>query len=210
VTAGTEASDLSLGGKGERTRRRLLDIAIRRFAGEGYRGASVSAVAREAGLTPAAAYAYFPSKEALFAAAVDADAEALIEEASAEAERLGGDSRERRLALLATLFDALEAHPLARRVLSGGEPEVIARLLDLPTLTTLRERIAAELAADQEAGTVRRDVDPVTMSLGLETIVLSLLMGRLQAMGGVDPAETEQRGLAIIEVLDAALRPPPE
>ena len=47
------------------------------------------------------------------------------------------------------------------------------------------------------------------MALGLETIVLSLLMGRIQAMNRADPAETELRGLAVLTVLDAALRPPP-
>ena len=196
-------------GKGARTRQRLLEIAVRRFARDGFRRTSVSAVAREARLTPAAAYAYFPSKEAMFTAAVDADAGSLIEEASTAAARLGGDHRERRLALLASLFEALDDHPLARRVLSGEEPEVIGRLLQLPALVGLRERMAEELAADQVDGTVRVDVDPATMALGLETIVLSLLMGRLQAMDQADPAETELRGLATIEVLDAALRPPP-
>ena len=41
-------------GKGERTRRRLLDIAVQRFAADGFRRTSVSDIAREAGLTPAA------------------------------------------------------------------------------------------------------------------------------------------------------------
>src|SRR6266545_4993894 len=36
-------------GKGERTRQRLLDIAVRRFAADGFRRTSVSDIAREAG-----------------------------------------------------------------------------------------------------------------------------------------------------------------
>ena len=52
---------------------------MRRFAADGFRRTSVSDIAREAGLTPAAAYAYFAGKEGLFQAAVDADAGALIE-----------------------------------------------------------------------------------------------------------------------------------
>ena len=43
--------------KGERTRRRLLELAVRRFADEGYRATSVSAIARDAGITQAAVYA---------------------------------------------------------------------------------------------------------------------------------------------------------
>ncbi len=58
--------------KGDRTRQRLLEIAVQRFAADGYRRTSVSDIARDAGLTPAATYAYFRNKEALFQAAAEA------------------------------------------------------------------------------------------------------------------------------------------
>ncbi len=70
-----------LGTKGARTRAALLEHAVRRFARDGFRGTSVAEVSRDAGLTPAAAYAYFESKEALFEAAVDLDAAGLVAEA---------------------------------------------------------------------------------------------------------------------------------
>ena len=41
--------------KGDRTRRLLLEIAVRRFALDGFRRTSVSDIAREAQLSPAAA-----------------------------------------------------------------------------------------------------------------------------------------------------------
>ena len=194
--------------KGERTRRRLLDLAVARFAVDGYRRTSVSAVAREAGLTPAAAYAYFPSKEALFAAAVDADADALIHEALG---RIGGDRsvRERLVLLLAELRAALERHPLARRVLAGREPEVTGRLLDLPALTALREAVAADLEAGRATGTVRADLDPVAVALGLQTIALALLMAQLQVEAVAAPAQQNARIGAVLAVLDAALSPSP-
>src|SRR5918996_99155 len=66
--------------KGERTRLALLAAAIERFARDGYRGTSVAEIARDANLSGTAAYAYFPNKEALFLAAVDEDAAAVIEE----------------------------------------------------------------------------------------------------------------------------------
>src|SRR5690554_6750519 len=77
--------------KGERTRRRLLELAIERFGERGYRGTSVSEVARSAGLTQAAVYAYFDGKEALFDAAVDADTEAVVSAIRARLE--GVDAR---------------------------------------------------------------------------------------------------------------------
>jgi len=190
-------------GKGERTRARLLEIAVRRFAAEGYRRTSVSDVARDAELTPAAVYAYFSGKEALFEAAVDFDAAALIDEAR-RALPATALVRERLLVLIAELIDRLDAHPLARRVLAGGEPEVVRRLLDLPSLHALVVDTAELLEGAQERGEVRTDVDPTLLSWGLETIVLTLLMGHLQA--GVDPGSNRAQGA--LTVLDAALRPP--
>jgi AcrR family transcriptional regulator len=201
-------ADLAEPRKGQRTRRRLLELAVARFAVDGYRGTSLSAVAREAGLTPAAAYAYFPSKEALFAAAVDADADALIHEAL---DRVGGGRpvREGLVLLLAELRAALERHPLARRVLAGREPEVTGRLLDLPALTALRETVTADLEAGARTGAVRADVDPAAAALGLQTIALALLMAQLQVESVADPAQQDVRIGAVLAVLDAALRPPP-
>src|SRR3954449_9626586 len=95
------ATEPAPGGKGDRTRRRLLDIAIRRLAGDGFRKTSVSDIAREAGVTPATTYAYFAGKEALFEAAVDADAMALMETARS---RMSGETvRDRWLPWLGVL-----------------------------------------------------------------------------------------------------------
>jgi AcrR family transcriptional regulator len=187
--------------KGDRTRRRLLELAVRRFAADGYRRTSVSDIARDADLTPAAVYAYFANKEALFQAAVDVDADALIDEARAAI--AGKSVLESVPAVLVTLVGRIDAYPLARRVLSGQEPEVIDRLLDLPSLTAFTEEIAAALSDAQGAGEVRVDTDPAVIAIGLETIVLMLLMGTVQTRQPVD----SRRARGALAVLDAALRP---
>src|SRR6478735_805801 len=69
--------------KGERTRRRLLTLAVEHFGARGYRSTRVSEIARAAGITQATAYAYFDNKESLFLAAVDVDANALVTRAHA-------------------------------------------------------------------------------------------------------------------------------
>ena len=66
--------------RGPRTRRTILDAAIARFGREGYRSTSVADIARDASVGGTVAYAYFPSKEALFLAAVDEDAAGVIRE----------------------------------------------------------------------------------------------------------------------------------
>src|SRR3712207_7065623 len=66
--------------KGEQTRQAVLDAAIARFGRDGYRATSVADIARDAGVGGTVAYAYFPNKEALFLAALDEDAAAVIHE----------------------------------------------------------------------------------------------------------------------------------
>jgi AcrR family transcriptional regulator len=190
-------------GKGERTRRRLLDIAVQRFAADGFRRTSVSDIAREAGLTPAAAYAYFAGKDGLFHAAVDADAGALIE-AARMAGAKGASAREQLFLFVAELRARVDDHPLARRVLSGLEPEVAARLLTIPSLVALTAALADDLAEAQAAREIRADVDPAEVAVGLETIVLALLMAELQTGLTVEP----ERQAGVLAVMDAALRPP--
>ena len=190
-------------GKGERTRQRLLDIAVRRFAADGFRRTSVSDIAREAGLTPAAAYAYFAGKDGLFQAAVDADASALIEAARSAGNR-GTSVRDQLFLFVTELRERVDDYPLARRVLSGLEPEVAARLVIIPSLVALTAGLADELAEAQETGEVRGDVDPAELAVGLETFVLALLMAELQTGLTVEP----EREAGVLATMDAALRPP--
>src|ERR671910_313600 len=151
-------------GKGERTRQRLLEIAVRRF---------------------------------------DADASALIEAARSAGAR-GTSVRDQLFLFVTELRERVDDYPLARRVLSGLEPEVAARLVTIPSLVALTAGLADELAEAQEAGEVRGDVDPAQLAVGLETIVLALLMAELQTGLTVEP----ERKAGVLSTMDAALRPP--
>ena len=90
-------------------------------------------IARDAGVGGTVAYAYFPNKEALFLAAVDDDAAAVIVEGVSHIlDDLENDDW--RGSLVFTLVEAVDRHPLARRLLAGLEPEVTARVMDIPAL----------------------------------------------------------------------------
>lgn len=188
--------------KGERTRGRILDAAVQAFGTKGFRSTSVATIARDAGVSPAAVFTYWPSKEALFDAAVDRDAHAVIDELLHEL----GETADigSWLALVRDLLRALDRHPLARRVLAGHEPEVIDRVLELPAFEDLRALLASVIAAGQQAGTVRRDIDPFLGAVGVETITLALAMALLQLGEEPDPV----RELGVAEVLLSAFRPP--
>ena len=190
--------------KGEQTRQVILAAAIVRFGRDGYRATSVADIAREAGVGGTVAYTYFPNKEALFLAAIDEDAAAVIGEGltSVIGEPLMLDWRE---TLVFTLLDAVESHPLARRLLSGLEPEVTSRVLEIPALNDLRKACVERLSSEQLAGTVRSDIDPLVIGNGIVAMVLSLLMSVVQV--GKDTAATY--AAEVSAVFAAALDPLP-
>ncbi len=189
--------------KGAATRRAILDAAIARFGREGYRATSVADIARDAGVGGTVAYAYFPSKEALFLAALDEDAAAVIHEGlSTVIEKV--DFRDWRQMLILTLVEAVDRHPLARRLLAGLEPGVTDRVLEIPALNELRKACAERLRAEQLAGTVRSDIDATVIGHGFVAIILSLLMSVVQ-LGG-NAAATY--GDDVAAVFEAALNSP--
>jgi len=195
--------------KGERTRRRLLELAIEQFGRKGLRATSVTEITREAGLTQAASYAYFENKAELFREAVNTDVVDLI--ASATAPLAETPVRELLPSILVLLAAKLDEHPLAVRVLGGREPEAMAQLRDLPALTDVRSMLATRLRAAQETGEIRADVDVVKLAAGIQVVILALLttmtIGRGNAGDGADDTPPDVI-TGIIEVFDALLRPP--
>ena len=187
--------------KGERTRQAILEAAIARFGRDGFRATSVADIARDAGVGGTIAYAYFPSKEALFLAAVDDDAAAVIEEGRVV---VSLDADDWRGALMPTLIAAVARHPLARRLLAVLEPEVTDRVLEIPALAELRKTIAERLRDEQMAGTVRSDIDPTAVANGFVAITLSLLMAVVQV--GADTVAPYAADISA--VLQAAVDPP--
>lgn len=186
--------------KGAQTRQALLDAAVVRFGRDGYRTTSVADIARDAGLGGTVAYAYFPNKEALFLAAIDQDAAAVIEQGLSSVMQ-DPTVRDWRQTLIFTLLGALDGHPLARRLLSGLEPEVTDRVLEIPALAELRKACIERIRHEQATGTVRPDIDAVAVGNGVVAIMLSLLMSILQI--GTDTALTYANDVA--SVFEAAL-----
>jgi AcrR family transcriptional regulator len=190
--------------KGEQTRQGILTAAIYRFGRDGYRATSVADIARDAGVGGTVAYAYFPNKEALFLAAIDEDAAAVIQEGLFS---VVGDPHPQisdwRQTLVYTLAGAVNGHPLARRVLAGLEPEVTERVLEIPALAELRKACIERIRSEQAAGSVRPDIDPVAVGNGVVSIVLSLLMSVVQV--GANAAVAY--GADVASVFEAALTP---
>jgi AcrR family transcriptional regulator len=188
--------------KGELTRQAILDAAIHRFGRDGYRATSVADIARDAGVSGTAAYAYFPNKENLFLAACDEDAAAVIHEGlDTVTTHTIDDWRE---VLIFTLVGAVQHHPLARRLLAGQEPDVTDRVLELPALADLRKVVTERIRTEQLDGTVRPDIDPDQIGNGIVAIMLSVLMSVTQ----LGPSTLVAYRDDVVAFFEAALRPP--
>ena len=199
---GRERADAGTATKGERTRQRILEMAIDCFGRRGYRATSVSEIARAAKLTQAASYAYFDNKEALFRAAVDADASDLIDEVSALAQ--GTPASELIPSVIIHAIVALDHHPLTHRLLAGQEPDEVPRLAELPALRRFGDLLAEELIRAADRGEVRQDLRPELLSAGLESLILGLLFSAVQTRG----TASERHQVGVVEAFDLMLRPP--
>lgn len=199
------AADQGSSSKGAQTRQNILAAAIARFGRDGFRSTSVADIARDAGVGGTVAYAYFPNKEALFLAAVDEDAAGVVGEGLATVLEVS-DIRRWHETLIFTLVDAVERHPLARRLLAGLEPDVTARVLEIPAVNELRNECTQRLRTGQVVGAVRPDIDPVLVGNGVVALMLSVLMSVTQL--GRQTAMTYSRDVAA--VFEAALLAPAE
>lgn len=211
MTVGQEQAAGRSQSKGEQTRAAILRAAIERFGRDGYRATSVAEIARDAGVGGTVAYAYFPGKEALFLAAVDEDAAAVVRDGlsalvAEDGSLAAGAARidDWRQTLIFALLQAVERRPLARRLLGGLEPEITSRVLEIPALAELRKACAERLRAEQLSGRVRNDIDPVVIANGIVAITLSLLMSLVQI--GTDAASVY--GPDVAAVFEAAIDRP--
>lgn len=129
-------------------RRQLLERAVELFAEHGYDELSMAAFARAAGISKPLLYHYFPSKQALFQAALTA---AVEEHLARTAPEPGRSPREQLEAGLDAYLGWIEEHPAAyeKLIRSAGIPEV-RELIDRVREETM-ERVVDGLGDDRPA-----------------------------------------------------------
>lgn len=152
--------------EGPDTAERILIAAVEAAAIHGISRLSVSDVAARAGVSRPTLYKYFPSKDALVAAAVAREAAAMVRSVSAAA--LAHDDPRQALeqGILAALRIARD-HPLLDRVIRT-EPETLVPLLVAdggPVLALVRSAVEGILVSRMETSdpvATRRFADLVT------------------------------------------------
>lgn len=190
--------------KGERTRRLLVEAAVRQFGENGYRQTSIASVARAVRLTPAAVYPYFTTKHELFLAAADHAVAVWI----GAADEAAAASATPWLTRLLHLLDHVDQHRLLWRVISEETPELVNESLQLPSASALVADLSADLRAAQRDGLVRADLDADLAANGLETLFLGLLLLRVRA--GLEGYRDRLAGLGtlLLGTLNPGATPP--
>jgi TetR/AcrR family fatty acid metabolism transcriptional regulator len=191
-------------------RARILEAAIHVFARHGYHGARVSDIAREAGIAYGLVYHYFRNKEEILASVFEERWSAFVR--VVEAIAAGSKSSHEKLEAVASIIlNAFRVRPDWVKVLVL-EIQRSSRFADperIRAVGRLFEQVARIVRAGQEAGELRRDVDPQVacfVFLGaLDLAITSLVLGLTRIDGG-DAQEIEYHARAARAVVDVFLR----
>lgn len=175
-------------------REQIVHVATEHFGQEGYERTSMSRIARDAGVTRALVYHYFPGKEALLEAVLRREADALLMATAPDASLSAGANLERALGSYLDHFTASRGelrelytpHPMTPPVVweiaSTNHEIQVARLLDVlgqPETPRLRIALGAWLALVEEAA--RESVDAAVS----RDEIIRLCLDALQAATGI-------------------------
>lgn len=196
---------------GERRRTTIVEEAIRQFGRDGYKGASLEHIAQAVGVRKQTLLYYFPTKDALLEACLNAAGERLATDIGAA------------LADKDTYWDRAEAviHAVFRLAADWPEfpmfvreagrlgPEAFDRFAAV--IDPLRERAVGFLQAGMDTGEIRKQ-DPAMLLFTLYTAVVGALTEAsvLNAVVGGDEsrASLKRREIETLAFVRAALRPP--
>jgi AcrR family transcriptional regulator len=158
-------------------RDQILREAMACFASAGFRGTTTRELAARVGITEAALYRYFPSKEALYGAIIDRKIAApeLVE--GVEAAAAAGDDRAVLEGLARTLLARSQADPDFVRILlfTALEGHALSEPFFAARVRGLREFLAGYLARRVEEGAFR-SLDPVLAARAFLGMVFDHLM----------------------------------
>jgi AcrR family transcriptional regulator len=167
----------------------ILDAARRVFQSEGLDGASIRAIAAEAGYTAAALYFHFPSKEAIYAEVLKESLERLRDAVDDAVGRAGTPARRLRAAAM-TFFTFYADNPrdldLGFYLFRGGmKPQGLGRERDDMLNGALASALSAISVAAEDLGATRDEANLLMVDTFGHAAGLLLLghTGRMRLFG---------------------------
>lgn len=192
-------------------RREILDAALRLFAERGFASVTNAEIAKEVGITAAAIYYYFPSKEELFRAAVREHVGRFIPrvaDVTQEGISLAHWSEERFRSLYRSAVAFLseeKTQMLLRIVLAEGPRRPEIRQIWADQITAILKQLAPYLEAAARAGRIR-PMDPRLVLLLLQgPILLTIIARDLLQVPGLQELSDEAIVQAVLDTTLAGL-----
>jgi AcrR family transcriptional regulator len=193
------------------TKQRLLDASRKLFADNGFAGASVRAITRQAGANLGAITYHFGSKEGLYAAVLEQLFAILADRVSAAAAR-AAPARERLEEIVHAFFAFFAEYPEAPRLVlrhlasASAPPEAAAR-----QFRRMPEAIMSVVRQGQAHGELRA-VEPLlaTFTLASQAVWFAVVRSTIAAMTGL-PLDRPEMAAAmerhIVDVMGRVLEP---
>src|SRR5919201_1787743 len=154
--------------RGPERRAQLLAVARRLFGRSGFHGVSMDEVAREAGVTKPILYDHFHSKEELYIALLDADAQALEDRVRAALAAPTGNRQRIRQSFQA-YFDFVDEHAAGFRLFMqesmAGDGDELFRSKVQEVRDRILEEVPALIVRESQGGIPREDADTVALAL---------------------------------------------
>lgn len=183
--------------QGDRTKDLLIRATTTLVAQVGYHQATTRAIAKHAGVAEGTLYRHFPDKRSLFSAAVLAGHQPVLDWMADLPGRAGTAS------VVDTLTDCLaqlwqlRASVLPLELALAADPDAggpgpaentgsVASLVGPPLL------LARYLAAEQQLGRVRRELDPAHLAVVLLATLFGLAMNPAARSGTTEPDDAER------------------
>jgi AcrR family transcriptional regulator len=195
--------------RGEATRARLIEATRSVVREVGYAHASTRAIAQAAGVAEGTIYRHFPDKAALFFATVLAANVPLVAWVTTLPARAGKGTVEENLIDVAVRLGSLRDEILPLELAIAADPELAAqrraalRAAGSSLPPGPPEAVAAYLAAEQQLGRVRADVDPREAA--------GVLLGLLFALAGMpgigDEGPSPERVASAVRLLVHGIEP---
>jgi AcrR family transcriptional regulator len=159
-------------------RRQILDAAIRVFARQGFHATRVSDIADEAGVAYGLVYHYFRSKEEVLNE-LFSERWSLLLAAIEEADLSEATDRAKLEAVAGFIVDSYRHDPELMKVIIVEVTRAANSFgrTHLPEIRRAYDSIAKIVAAGQEEGTFRRDIDPTFASMSFYGAIEQLLSG---------------------------------
>jgi len=190
---------------GEATRDRILAAAKKEFAQYGVAGARINRIANDASASKERLYAYFPSKEALFAAVT----ERLVSDFTARTALFGDDLS----GYAGLLFDMYIEQPDSTRLSDWLDLQADDELVDGEGQARILQPKIDEIRHGQQAGHIDSSWDPVQLYTLVFEIARTMaapnaIVSRLGQANG-SPDSVESRRQAVVTAVERLITPAP-